>query len=105
MEIAFIVLKGRHGENSGKFWYIANRTLGRNQGGRSLGRSRAEGRKVKHAWQFNDGGSDWCVHCGTFREYTALGEDCPAKKKDAFNAKKTRGRKKIARLISGRTMK
>lgn len=32
---------------------------------------------MKHELQFNDGGADWCINCGTFSCYMKPGEECP----------------------------
>lgn len=31
---------------------------------------------MKHELQFNDGGDDWCVFCGTFSCYIKPDEEC-----------------------------
>lgn len=40
---------------------------------------------MKHELQFNDGGADWCIHCGTFNCYLNVSDECRAAKPAKFN--------------------
>ncbi len=54
----------------------------------------------KHVMQFNDGGADWCIHCGTFDIYCEP-DDCEAEPAAQFDFNKPGNGERILRGMFG----
>lgn len=56
---------------------------------------------TEHVGQFNDGGNDWCIHCGTFRCYWGDSE-CSAAPESRFDSREPENFERMFEEIFGR---